>query len=322
MSTGSPFRWQWTLANGGTVTAVIDPSTNVETVSQGSRVLSQSARGAKPDGHLVVVASERAEGASERPPIEALLTFAPSAPICILRVDGYEVAPALWPTRQRPTPPRPDRPYGTYVFVSLAAIALLIAGTWIRSLRQDPAPRDEGKLGGTHRSMNGLFVAHYPEDLEARLAVLPPGVTGVALEDKAKSMTIVLAALTFGPEDSRDPWALQQRLRDEALANLAKGAGKYEESSRRDEPCLGKSGAVVLGQIMHHGARQARIWSCAFAYDGAGYLALTMLAEPASITDERRVRAIVDATELTHLADLGAVPSPSGASSLLGADPH
>ena len=51
-----------------------------------------------------------------------------------------------------------------------------------------------------------------------------------------------------------------------------------------------------------------RTWACAFVHDGAGYFFMYMVAEPASTADERRVRAIVDATELTHLSDLGLVP--------------
>lgn len=311
-------RWRWTLANGGGVEAVIDLDANTEAVLQGSRVLSHCPRGDKPDGHTVLVSPERGPDVSERPPIEAVVTFAPRTSVCILRVDGNEVAPVVWPVpiRQRAAPaPEPDRPWGTYLLIGLAVVALVIGGAIVRSLRKDHPPRVEGKLDQVHRSMNGLFVAHYSEDLAPRIAVLPPGVGGVVLEDKAKTTNIVIAATTIDASSARDPWALQQRLRDEVVANLAKGAGRYEESARRDDTCLGKPGAVVTGQILAEGQRQAKVWSCAFLSETAGYFTLYMLAEPVLNADERRVRSILDATELTRLADLGAFPpgmSPSG----------
>jgi hypothetical protein len=299
-------RWQWTLANGGTVAAVIDLEAGTETVSQGERVLSQCSRGEKPEGHTVLVSPDRGPGLSERPPIEAVITFAPHTSVCVLRVDGQEVAPALWPVRQRAVPaPEPDRPWGTYLLLGLGVVVLVICGVVVRALRNDAPARIDGKLDRVHRSNNGLFVAHYPEDFAPRPAVLPSGVGGIVLEDKAKTTNIAIAALTVDASGARDPWVLQQQLRDEVVANLSKGAGRYEEATRRDDTCLGHPGAVVTGQIMSKGQRQAKVWSCAFVRETAGYFTLYMLTEPLLTADERRVRSILDATELTRLADLG-----------------
>jgi len=300
-------RWQWTLANGGNVTAVIDLDAQSEVVSQGSKVLSRSARGAKPEGHTVVVEPEPQPGDSERPPMEAVVTFSPAAPICILRVDGHEVSPKVWPVRQRRVePPKAQIPVGTYVLLGVVAIALVIGGLVVRSLRKDtPPPAADDRLTNIHRSANGLFVAHFPRDLEAKPAILPPGAGGVVLEDKAKATSIVIGALTLAESEPRDPWALQQRLRDEALANLSKGGARYEELARREETCVGEPGAVVAAQLVSRGTRTAKIWSCAFVHGTAGYIMLYMLAEPVDATDERRARSILEATELTRLADLG-----------------
>jgi hypothetical protein len=304
-------RWQWKLANGAAVDAVIDDETATETVSQGSHLLSQSPRGAKPDGHVVLAAPDRPTGASHRPAIEATVTFAPDTPICILRVDGYEVAPNVWPVRVRAPRPVPPEPVtGRYVLIALAVLALVGVGLAVRTLRADSARSASGELDGTHRSANGLFIAHFPKDLAPRIAVLPGGMGGVVLEDRVKSTTLVIAALGSDAMAARDPWALQQSLAEEALANLPKGAARYEETARREDTCYGHPGAVVLGRLVRDGQRQARIWSCAFFHDRSGYLFLSMLAEPSSTADEQRVRAIFDATELTKLAELGTSESP------------
>jgi hypothetical protein len=300
-------RWQWTLANGGTVAAVIDRGGSTETVSQGTRVLSQSARGGKPDGHTVMVDPEREPDRSERPGIEAVVTFAPGTAVCILRVDGHEVAPSAWPVRPPAVTPKPTRPYGAWALIGIGVLALVTFGLVVRTTRGEP-PRIDPKLGGTYRALNGLFIAHYPDDFEARLAVLPPGAGGIILEDTAKTTTIVFGAMPNETSGMTDPWVLQQRLHDEAVANLPKGTARYEEGARREETCLGKPGAVVTGKIMSSGKAKARVWSCAFVHDAAGYLALYMLAEPAGTADERRARAVIDTTELTHLADLGMLP--------------
>ena len=96
---------------------------------------------------------------------------------------------------------------------------------------------------------------------------------------------------------------------DEALANLAKGTRKYEETARREDTCAGKPGAVVVGHL-GRGDHQAKIWSCAFVHEGAGYLILTMLEDPSTAADDRRLHAIVEATELTRLSDLGSAEPP------------
>lgn len=302
-------RWQWTLSHGGGVAAEIDVEAGTETISQGSRVLSRCPRGGKPAGHSVLVAADRAPGRSERPPIEAVIVFEPLLPICVLRVDGDEVAPTLWPVRQRPARPAEERPWARYVLGGLSVAALLTCVVVVRSRRCDAPSLADRDLGRVHRASSGLFVAHYPDDLVARVAILPGGVGGVVLEDETRTTNIVIAATTAGASGARDPWALQHLIRDEAIANLSKGVGKYEESGRRDETCLGTPGAVVTGRILANGDRHAKVWSCAFVRDDAGYFTLYMLPEPALGEDERRLRSILDATELTRLADLG--PSPA-----------
>jgi hypothetical protein len=304
-------RWEWTLSNRGSVTAVVDTDLGVERVLQGDRLLSEGPRGSRPGGHTVLVEAPRDPDRSERPPIEAVVTFDPQLPICILRVDGHDVAPSAWPVRQRVTPPAPSRPWGTYVLGALFVVAAVIAlDTAVARIREASGAK-LGPLEGTHRARNGLFIAHYPEDLSAKAAVLPADVGGVRLEDKSKKVFVVLAAASADFVAGQDPWSLQKRLLDEALANLPKGHGRFEEVSRTDETCVGERGAVVTGILAENGRASARIWSCAFEHDGAGYLALTMLTEPATPETVTAVRSIVDATELTHLADIGAGPEPA-----------
>ena len=299
-------RWKWRLANRGIVTATIEDDGR-EVVAQDSRVLSEALRGTKPEGHTVVVTPVQSNlEDSVRPPIEAVVTFDPQAPICILRVDDHEVSPAAWPERERPTIPMPSQPSVPWKLVAIGALVLVLAAFLFSSVHGSRLSSADTKLRGTHRASNGLFIAHFPEDLDARAAVLPTGVGGVVLEDKAKTTTIVLGSL---PPDAsgaaHDPWMIQQRLRDELLANVPKGTARFEELTRRDETCLGEHGAVVVGQLLESGAQRGRVWSCAFIHKDVGYIALVSLGEPATSDDEKRVRAIVEATELTKLADLG-----------------
>lgn len=329
-------RWEWRLANGGLVVANIDAARNLEIVSQSKRVLSQATRGQRPDGHKVLVSPERDPSQSERPPVEAVVTFGTNTAVCILRVDDQEVAPSVWPVRRRREPAvdqGPPQPIRTYALLGLGAVLLLAVGFAVRAFRGDSGAKpQDSKLEGTYRSLNGLFVAHYPNELEPKLAVMPAVVGAVMLEDKLKTIDLIIASLNINDAQNtpsgppRDPWMLQQAYRDEAIANLPKGSGRWEETARREDTCLGKSGAVVTGQIMVHATRTHRVWSCAFMNDNAGYLILYMLAEPAGTADERRARAVLEATELTRLADLGTIPpaliaNPTGSGAATGASP-
>jgi len=304
-------RWQWTLANRGVVTAVIDPEALREMVSQDDRILSDGPRGSRPDGHAVSIAPASVAGRSDRPPIDAVVSFDPQLAICILRVDGQEVAPTTWPIRERKIEVQPSpRPWGRIIgFGALLAGALTLLV--FRLTAPAPPPKQDRSLHGTQRAMNGLFIAHFRPDLEAKPAVMPNGVSGLLLEDKEQRLAIVLAAVPSEGAVPHEPWALQQKLRDEALANVPKGIARFEEAARRDETCLGERGAVVTGYLAHKTSRRARVWSCAFVHDGAGYLALHVLNEPVDEATERSARTIVESTELTRLADLGAMPDPS-----------
>lgn len=301
-------RWQWTLANGGIVVAVLDVERGVEAVWQGDRVLSERPRGALADGHAVVVAPAARPDGSVRPSVEAVVTFDPRAPICVLRVDGHEVAPSAWPVRARRTAPvRPARAWGAHLVTLVLLAALIAAGVFLVAMKGKPSTPEDPLLRGTHRAPSGLFIAHFPGELTPKDALLPSGVSGLVLEDAPVTLTLVLAAAPSAM-GLRDPWLLQQRLRDEALANVPKGLARFEETSRVEETCLGERGAVVTGQLAHGSVRRARVWSCAFVHDGAAYFMLYALEEPASAETERRARAILDATELTRLADVGPPP--------------
>ena len=308
-------RWLWTLANRGRVEATIDPATKEEIVAQDGKVLSRSARGGKPDGHVVTVAAGVVEDGSERPPIEAVLTFAPSAPICILRVDGEEVAPSSWPTRERaaaPPPASPARPWLRWFLIAVGIALVVLAAVRLSRSQREPPPKSTA-LDVTYRAPSGLFVAHHPKDLEPRPAVLPASASGVVLEDRGKAMALVVIAAELDAAAPRDPWTLQQRFHAEALANLTgqvRGGATYDESGRRDETCHGKPGAVTTGALMLRDTKLARLRACAFVADDTGYLVLSSLSEPASKEDERLLHSIVDAVEPTHLAPTAPSSSP------------
>jgi hypothetical protein len=245
---------------------------------------------------------------SERPPIEAVITFAPHAPICILRVDDQEIAPAAWPVREKKVTPPASRARFGWVFPVVGLALLAAAGFVVRSLRSDAKPTGvASKLAGTYRAQNGLFVAHYPPDLEPRAAVLPPSIQGVVLDDKAKTASVLIAALPHA-EGLHDGWALQQRWHGEAMANMPTGDGSYTEVGRREGRCCGRPGAIVTGRVVRFNQPTARIWTCAFTNEHAGYFAMTMLMEPVTEDVERGARIVIEGTELTRLTDLTANP--------------
>jgi hypothetical protein len=302
------FRWRWVLPNRSTVEATLDASSATESVSAEGRVVSECTRGARADGHVVVVPGRAEEGASLRPPIEAVVTFAPNSPICILRIDGEEVAPSLWPARQRPEPAAETSAVpGRYILGGVGLVTLLLGTLGVRHLVGESPSMPEDV---STRAKSGLFIAHHPKAFQSHPALLPGDLDGVVLEDRATGASIVVLGGRLDPSSPRDPWILQQRFNPEARANITKTAVMYDETGRRDETCNGRPGALTLGKLVKDGSSVARLWSCAIVDDDAAYLILTALPESASRQDERRVRAIAEATELTRLGPIS-VPSAS-----------
>jgi hypothetical protein len=55
--------WMWNLSDGQRVKATFDPSTGIETVWVGNRIVSRSTANGKPDGHVVPLGSSTNTGA-------------------------------------------------------------------------------------------------------------------------------------------------------------------------------------------------------------------------------------------------------------------
>jgi hypothetical protein len=284
-------RWEWRLPGGERVAATLDRERGVESVLVGDRLASQCPRGAKPEGHLAL-------------PSKATVTFDPRVLVCILRIDGEEIAPGKWPVPERKAERAPPSRALPSALV-LALGALVIGGIVFLALRGrgDPA-RASGEMAGVHRAESGLFVAHFPPAFVARPAVVPSGTSGLALVDDEHADAIVIVAVA-SPDPTRDVWLLQKRFHGEGLANVPRADGRYEELARRDDTCLGLAGAVVVGRITNRRGEPARVWSCAVTRGDVGYLVMSSLRESASVDDERRVRRIVEATELTRLGEVG-----------------
>ncbi|HSO39135.1 MAG TPA: hypothetical protein VLT33_41700 [Labilithrix sp.] len=297
---GTPsLRWEWTLANGARVAAEIDKAKSVERVLVGGRVASEAARGTKADGHSVVAPPQPSARTPE--PLTAVLSFEANAPICILRVDGFEVAPTTWPQPQRKAV-QPQEVHPLARWLILAAVAVAVIGVAVALIRRSRSASSEQALASTLRSSNGLFIAHYPASFKTRPVVLPSPLAGALLEDDEAHETIVLAAFELEATTAPDRWLLQQRFHDEILSNVPKAARSYVEVERRDDRCLGEAGAVVLGRFERPDGARARVWSCAFVKDRRGYIASYVLPETAP---DARLRRIVDGTELTQLESVG-----------------
>lgn len=306
MSRTPALRWEWTLANGAKIAAELDPVGKREVAYVAGQVASESTRGARPEGHVVVAQATPAARYDE--PLEATLTFEAGAPICILRVDGHEVAPTKWPLPQ----PRGAADEAARQEAALAlprwlpgagVVAVLVIAAFV-VMRWTSAPKVADDLTSTHRAENGLFIAHYPRALAPKPVVLPAPLGGVLFEDDKAGEALLLAAFALdGP--ALDGWALQQRFHDEVLASFPKTARTYLETERREDRCLNEAGAVIVGKFDRTDGARARIWSCAFVKDGRGYFVAYALPEAAP---DARLRRIVDGTELTKLARTGATP--------------
>jgi hypothetical protein len=297
-------RWRWTLANGARVVAELSSDGRVEYVRLGDRTVSECARGEKPDGHVIDAPPRDEEGESLR----ASITFDPKSTICVLRVDDHEVAPIEWP---KPRPPRKLEPVQTPARVPIVAIVVL--GTLamiglvfaVRSCARDK-PEKPSTIA-TYRAPSGLFVAHPPSDMKLSAIALPLPMTGVL--GTTETTAIVIAAGRLDASSAHEPWVLSKQYLPEVLPLLPRGGGKLVESDRRDDTCLGERGAVVSGTLTSPTGMRSKLWSCTFVRDDAGYLVVDVHVEPMTIADERRLRTIVDATELTNLAEI--VPAPS-----------
>lgn len=280
-------RWEWTLPSGVRMSATVDSAGSVESVYVAGRLVSQAPRGSRPEGHVL------------GDPAGVTVSFQRGALICILRVDGDEVPPTRWPVRKRAERPKPRAvsfPTGIVVAVVLA----LAAGGGAFVLLRDRGTQGAraGGGAGVYRAENGRFVAHFPDRFVARRAVTPSGMSGVVIEDVARADTVVLLALATG-DAPREPWLAQKKLHDEGLASLPRGGAGWEEHIRTEETCIGQPGAVVRGKV-----KGVTVWSCAFVREGAAYLAMLALRDDATSEDEKRLRAIIEETELTNLGEI------------------
>lgn len=285
-------RWEWTLPDGVKVAATLDSALRVESVFVGDRLASQATHGETRDGHVL------------DKPAGVVVKFQPGVLICILRVDGEEVSPNVWPVRKRAERPKPrvlSLPLRG-VCIAIVALVLVGGGVWAWTNRS-PAIERGPALGTTYRAENGRFVAHHPSRFVVRRAPLPAGTSGVVLVDAERDESIVIVACAGGDVPT-DPWLAQKKLHPEAFVVVPKNGRLWEETSRNDETCVGKPGAVVGGKSTTARGEPALLWSCAFVHDGAAYLAMTSVRANASSEDARRLREIVEATELTHLAEL------------------
>jgi hypothetical protein len=285
-------RWEWTLLGGARVAAVLDVGQGTETVLVDDRVVSTCARGARAEGHAVRPATT--------------VTFDPRVAVCILRVDGDEVAPQRWPTperKERPLAKSHSLPSGVVVLAVVLVLAALGA-IGLRVLRHTGA--GVADMTGLYRAPSGLFVAHFPAGLTAKPASTPSGTSGVVLADEEHDDAIVLLALGPGAGEGtpRDPWLLQKRLHDEGLANVPRADGRLEELARRDDTCLGLPGAVILDRVTNRRGEPTRVWSCAVSKDDVGYLLVVSARESASASEDKRLRRVIDATELTRLGEV------------------
>ena len=302
MSVTSSLRWEWALANGGRVAAEIDAAQGRELVLVGGRIASEAPRGTKTDGHSVVVPAQA--GSRNPEPLTAVASFEPSSAICILRVDGHEVTPTLWPKPQRRLV-KEEEAHPVMRWLIYAAAGVAVIGIGLAIVSRTGGPSADQPLSSTQRATNGLFIAHYPASYRSKAVTLPAPLAGSLFEDDTAHAAVVLAAFEVEPTTTAERWSLQQRFHDELLANLPKTARSYAETERREDRCLGEPGAVIVGRFERPEGSKARVWSCAFVKDRRGYIVAYALPDHDA---DGPVRRIVDGTELTQLESVGPPP--------------
>lgn len=287
-------RWEWALPDGRRVAAAIDDEGTRERVWIGGRLASEAARGAHPEGHVVG---------------DVIVLFEAHAPICVLRLDGHEIAPAIWPGRGTgaapalATGPRPTVTPSEGLprsLVVLALVAALLVGVALasRALRKDEPDVTQASF----RAHAGFFVARYPSTFVAHAAAAPNGGEAVRLERADADENVVVLAMPLG-DAARDPWLVHKRLHPEVLAELPRADKSFDETARSEETCLGEKGAVVVGRTATAHGASAKVWSCAFVHDDLAFVVAYAVREGAPAAEEAALRAVVDATDLTRLGE-------------------
>ncbi len=287
-----PSRWEWLLPDGRRVAATLEDDGR-EVVHLGERVASEGPRGAHAAGHVVEASPE------------IIVTFEPQVAVCVLRVDGHEIAPTTWPrserSREASAPTQATRiPVGLVLALAMALVGTAAWGAW-RALGAKGATSE---VAASYRAPTGLFVAHHPSSFRTTVATAPNGGSAVLLTEAEREESVVIVATPLG-DMPRDPWVVQKRLFREALAALPRADSAFDETGRSDETCIGEKGAVVVGRIATARAASAKVWSCAFVKGDAAFVVGYALPEGAPKANEAALRAIVEATDTTKLADVG-----------------
>lgn len=280
-------RWEWEPSPGSRVRATLDAAGRTESVYLDDVCVSRAPRGARREGHAVALPRGGV----------ATVTFDPSVVVCILRIDGMEIAPLAWPAPRRgpasPAPPRRAPP-------ALAVLGLVIVGALALVIGKLASTRDVVAETRTHRADNGLFVAHLPSTYVERVGSTSPGGSLLTVH-RGDAAAVILARR--GGDGARDRWAVQQRLGAEALAALPRASGAYRETSREEGTCAGEPGAIVQAEVTDRAGRPARTWACGFVHGEAAYLLSYLVPDAAASEQEAELRGILDATELTNLAE-------------------
>ncbi len=291
-------RWEWALPDGRRVAAELDEARGREVVFLGEGIAAAGPCGAAREGHVL-------DGAPD-----VVVTFEPPALVCILRVDGHEIAPSTWPGRDRPrtSSASGDRaltiPRGVVAAVAVVAILALVLALGGRAVSQVWGARTGDDARVMHRDPGGLFVARFPPAFRPKPTA---GASALLLENREADVSVVVLALPLG-DAARDPWAVQKKMLPEALATLPRADASFEETSRSDETCLGERGAAVVGRIASARGASAKVWSCALVHGQGMYLVAYALPEGAKVAREKELRAIVDATDLVELEVVAPAP--------------
>ena len=303
--------WEWLLPSGEAMIARLDPSTKVESVFVGQRLVSRSGVGGKPEGHTVPLL--RAPGAGPyRGPTEAYVAFDSRRSSCVARIDAKELPPIRSPYmgQQEPELP-PSRPSSGIAKLAVvvgavcvvAAIGAFVAIRHLRDVREQALAR-EATISETFRSPNGLLVAHHsPAFIASPQPNTPPGTSVVALRHRTKDEGLFLASFILPFAAPTDVWRIHQLIHKDFLAGLGPDAASYVEQDRQDGKCAGEDGAIVFGRIQVKG-HSGKLWVCTFLHGGHPYRFMYAAADAHVAMDEALLRRIVDATELTALPDL------------------
>ncbi len=271
--------WEW-VVGGEVVRATLDASASIESVLVGPRLVSRSAPGGHPEGHVVPL---QAGG-------DARVYFNAATRECVLYLNGAAVPPVRVGSKSSSST--------TSVLIVVAVLGigvLLVSGALAvygvrKYLADAKASQATAPLSQKYDGPKGLLVAHYPADFAAQMR----GEYSLQLMRSPRDDSILLIALD--EPVSTDPVELSRVALKPIIDALAE-KGSADTARAGAGTCLGRAAYVTEGTA-NVGLEDVITWSCTFVDQGHGYVFFASVNKLFADADRPLLQRIIDATEI------------------------